>query len=93
MFDESVVVTHGGESQTLKAAVFIDGTGDALTDAGMDSDREDILIVCEKRDWAYVQKLRRGDAVRRQDANGVTYKVSEVKNDYLMGWCVHARSV
>ena len=93
MFDESVVITHEGERQTLKAAVFIDNTGDALTDAGMDSDREDIQIVCEKKDWAYVQKLRRGDTVRRSEINGVTYKVSEVKNDYLMGWCIYARSV
>lgn len=93
MFTESIVLTHQDKKQTLEVAVFTDNTGDALTEDMMDTDREDIQIVCNKRDWAYVSKLVRGDLVERTEVNGVKYKVSEVKHDALMGWCIYARSI
>lgn len=97
MFTESVVISGSrGEKQfkqTIEAAVFIDMTGDAISDSALDTDREDIGIICRLRDWAFVQKLLRGDLVERTAANGVRYKVKEVKYDSVMGWVISARSV
>lgn len=93
MFDESVVLTHGSKTNTIKAAVFTDMTGDSITDDNMDTDREDIYLVCGRKDWPFVQKLKRGDKVTRTDYNGLEYKVTSVKNDVIMGWCIYARSV
>lgn len=93
MFSESIVLTHLSKKQTIEAAVFIDNTGDALNDDMIDTDREDIQIVCNKRDWSYISKLSRGDLVERTATNGVKYKVTEVKQDALMGWCIYARSI
>lgn len=96
MFTESVVIsgTRGQEGfrQTIEAAVFVDNTGDALAE-NIDTDREDIDIVFDMKDWAFVQKLLRGDTVERTTLNGVRYRIQEVKRDFLMGWVVKARSV
>lgn len=96
MFTESVVIsgTRGQDSfrQTIEAAVFVDNTGDALAE-NIDTDREDIDIVFDMKDWAFVQKLLRGDTVERTTLNGVRYRIQEVKRDFLMGWVVKARSV
>lgn len=93
MFTESVVIVHKNEKQTIEAAVFIDNTADSVIDEALDTDIEEIRVVCEKRDWGYVSKLLRGDEVQRTDVNGVRYKISEVKFDTLMGWCIYARSI
>lgn len=93
MFTESVVIAHEGKKQTIEAAVFIDNTADAIVDEALDTDIEEIRIVCKKKDWGYVSKLARGDEVQRSEVNGVRYKISEVKADALMGWCIYARSV
>lgn len=63
MFTESVVIVHKNEKQTIEAAVFIDNTADSVIDDALDTDIEEIRIVCEKRDWGYVSKLLRGDEV------------------------------
>lgn len=92
MYDESVVVKHGGEKATLEVCVFTDNTGDAISDEGMDTTREDIKIVCKREDWPYMSRLVRGDSVERTAYNGLKYKVQEAKFDALMGWCIYARS-
>lgn len=96
MFTESVVVSgKRGQNvfkQTIEAAVFVDMTGDALAD-DIDTDREDINVVFNQKDWAFVQKLLRGDEVERTMLNGIKYKIQEVKHDGLMGWVVKARSI
>ena len=67
MFTESIVLSgireNGTFKQTIEAAVFTDMTGDAMTDEAIDTDREDINICCNKSDYAFVQKLLRGDTV------------------------------
>lgn len=96
MFTESVVIsgTRGQDSfrQTIEAAVFVDNTGDALTDDAIDTDREDIDIVCRRKDYAFVQKLVRGDLVERTAYNGIRYAIKEIKNDAVMGLVISARS-
>lgn len=97
MFTESMVISgkHGQNEfrQTIEAAVFVDMTGDAFEDNAVDTDREDINVVFNKKDWAFVQKLLRGDLIERTMVNGVKYKIQEVKHDSLMGWVVKARSI
>lgn len=96
MFTESVVISgrRGDKAfrQTIEAAVFIDMTGDALTDDAIDTDREDIDIVCRRKDYAFVQKLVRGDLVERTAYNGIKYAIKEIKNDAVMGLVISARS-
>ena len=91
-YDERVVISHGGERQTLDVNIFTDATGDALTDAAMDTDREDILLVFQKKDWGYMSKLVRGDTIERTACNGLKYKVVDSRHDAIMGWVLHARS-
>ena len=91
-YDESVVITHGGNRQTIDVNIFTDETGDALTDSAMDTDREDILVVFKPTDWGYMSKLVRGDTIERTAHNGVRYKVVDSRHDAIMGWVLHARS-
>lgn len=93
MFTESIILTHQHEKMTIKTAVFVDNTADALADDSLDTNREDIQIVCNKCDWAYVSNLSRGDLVERVEANGKKYRISDVQKDALMGWCIYARSI
>jgi len=97
MFTESIVISCKRSNKTIKqtieAAVFVDMTGDAISDNTLDTDREDIDIVCRKEDWAFVQKLLRGDSIERTEVNGVKYSVKEVKHDSIMGWVITARSI
>lgn len=97
MFTESVIISgkRGQEvfKQTIEAAIFLDMTGDALADNTIDTDREDINVVFDKKDWAFVQKLLRGDLIERTMMNGLNYKIQDVKHDSLMGWVVKARSI
>lgn len=93
MFDESIVITHGGEKATIEVVVFTDNTGDSLVEETMDTTREDIKIVCKRKDWPYMSRLVRGDTIERTTCNGVKYKVQEAKFDALMGWCIYARSI
>lgn len=91
-YDEQVVITHGGQKQTLEVNIFTDSTGDALTDSAMDTDREDILLVFQKKDWGYLSRLVRGDTIERTAYNGLKYKVVESRHDAIMGWVLRARS-
>jgi len=59
----------------------------------MDTEREDIHLVCRGEDVAFLLKLRRGDTIERTAYNGVKYRIKEVKNDSVMGWVITARSV
>ena len=94
MFDEQVEVeAHDGKRTTMDCAVFTDGTGDPFSDDMLDTDREDITLVFAKKDWPFVQRLRRVDTIRRPDFNGLSYSVQEAKLDNCLGWCVKARSL
>ena len=93
MYEESVVIRHGTDEQTISCIVYSDMTGEPVTDSAMDTEREDINISCRKNDWAFVQALRRGDKVIRTATNGKTYTVQSVKYDSVMGWVIAARSI
>lgn len=97
MFNECVVISgrHGTKSfkQTIEACVFTCATADALDDMAIDTNREDIHIVCKQKDYAFVQALQRGDVVDREATNGVRYRISDVRRDALMGWVIDARSI
>lgn len=97
MYTECVVISgkRGDKSfrQTIQACVFTCATADALDEMAVDTDREDIRVVCKQKDYAFVQALRRGDVVDREAANGVRYRISDVRRDALMGWVIDARSI
>ena len=97
MYDEPILIRHteGGKpvEQTLMCIVFSDMTGEPISGEAMDTDREDITISFRKRDWGFIQGLKRGDKVARATTTGKTYAVKEAKYDAVMGWVLTARSV
>lgn len=91
MFDENVAIkTHDGNKTTLKAAIFVDGMADPLTDDMMDTEREDMTFVFAKKDWAFVKTLKRGATITRC-SDRKQYSISDVKLDNCFGWCITAR--
>lgn len=84
-----VIVTKSGETQTINACVMADSTGDALTDVGMDADREDIQILVRRSDWAFCRKLKRGDSVSLDC--GKRYFVQSVVDDFNVNLIIKAR--
>lgn len=91
MFDEKVAIkTPDGNNTTLKAAIFVDGMADPMSDDMMDTEREDVTFVFASKDWAFVKTLKRGASISRC-SNNKTYSISEAKLDNCFGWCVTAR--
>lgn len=91
MFDEKAAVkTPDGKATSFEVAVFTDGTADPLADDMMDTDREDVTFAFKRKDWPFVQTLKRGAIVTRCGC-GKTYSVSEAKLDNCLGWVVTAR--
>lgn len=90
-YDETILVEcKDGKKQTLMACVMTDNTGDPLSEDMVDSTREDLNIVSRHCDWAFVQKLERGDKLTRICMNK-KYVVQEVVEDFAMGFVIKAR--
>ena len=84
------VKTNEGKRTSLQAAIFTDGMADPMSDDMLDTEREDVTFVFAKKDWPFVQTLKRGATVTRCCTNK-TYAISDVKLDECFGWCVTAR--
>lgn len=93
MFDEHVIVKQkNGTITTVLACVFLDNTGDALSETSMESSREDIVIAFSGKDiCAFINTLKRGDKVERE--SGRLYAITEVVDDFVLGRIVKARSM
>lgn len=78
--------------QAVDVAVFADGTGDVLSEGQMDTDRQDILVSCKRKDWSYVRSIRRGDIIKRVNFGFRQYAVQSVDEDDVMGFVIRARS-
>lgn len=93
MYDEAVVVqTKNGSRQSLNVIVSTDGTGDALADDMIGSDRMDITIIVKKNEWRYLDKITNGDiVVRYLNGKEMKYRVSEIVDDFVFGRIVKAR--
>lgn len=95
MFDEAVIVTAERERETLRqtiyCCVFSDCTGETLYEGSVDTDRQDIQVVCNERDWKFAQSLQTGDKLERP-STGMKYVVSNVRKDAVLGWVIAARS-
>ena len=95
MYDEVVVVeTKNGSRQSLNVIVSTDGTGDALADDMIGSDRMDITIIVKKNEWSYLDKITNGDiVVRCLNGKEMKYRVSEIVDDFVFGRIINARQV
>lgn len=90
MYDESIWVQRkDGQQTTLQAAVFVDNTALPVSDDMMDTDCEVINVLVRKSLWPFVQKLERGDVLKR---DGKKYTVQDVVSDGAMGMQIKARS-
>lgn len=93
MFDESIWLKRKDNQQlTTKAAVFIDNTAVPLDDDMMETDCEQLNFLVKRCDWPFVQKLQRGDTLKREDFNGKKYTIQDVMNDNALGLVIKARS-
>lgn len=94
MFDEVINITSIRDTETLRQSlnccVFSDCTGETLYEGNVETDRQDIMIVCDESDWKFVQTLKTGDKVKRL-SNEITYVISSVKKDAFWGWIITAR--
>lgn len=91
MFDEVVfLVNPDGKEGRYVVSIFNDGTSDPLDDGMMDTDLEEITVVFGKRDWKFVQKVKRGATLRRGIGNK-NYTVYDAKWDAALGWIIQAR--
>lgn len=55
MFDEKVAVkTVEGKETNLRACMFIDGDSDPLADDMMETERDDMIFMFQKKDWPFV---------------------------------------
>lgn len=88
----SVKTNDGKRTSVLNVSVFTDGTSDPLTTDMMETEREDMTFVFNKKDWPFVKELQRGATIRRM-MNSKEYSVSEAKFDEALGWIVTAREM
>ena len=96
MFDESVIIscTRNGQetSQTVKCFVATAATGEPYTEDMIDTARVDMSFSFARKDWAFIQTVRRGDKVTRCGLlKKLSYIVQDVTEDDVMGLVITAR--
>lgn len=94
MFNDVIeIVCSNGNRQTLSCVLLTDGTGEVLTNEMIGTDRQDISLNIKKEDWWFLKNVEIGDIINRE-VNGtkMTYSVSEIVDDFLMGKVIKARS-
>lgn len=85
------ITTKEGKRQTLKVSLFDDIEGEPLSqELSMETERKDIQIVARRRDWSFLQTIRRGDTVEVPPMKK-KYSISSVENDFAMGIIIKAR--
>lgn len=95
-YDEDIVVElKGGELVTVKACVTTDGTLDPMSDEMMDTQEQGISLTFKRDDWPALANIKRGDKITRTMWNGQMkrYSVSDVKEDFALGWICIAKEV
>lgn len=93
MFDESIwLKSRDGQQNTVQAAVFTDNTAMPLDEDMLESDCEQLNFIVKRVDWPFVQKLTRGDTLKREDFNGKKYTIQDVVSDNALGLIIKARS-
>jgi len=88
--DTIIATLKTGEAQTLAVSVFDDVEDEPMTDTMMDTDRRRILVMARDADWAFIQKMKRGDTLSYANE---TYCAIEVKNDPQIGIVIRARQM
>lgn len=87
------VKTKDGKKTTLRTCLFQNMTGEPFSEDAMETDRQDIMLICKEEDWPWVKKnVSRGDLIQ-SDSSGKKYRVSEVEDDFGVGKMIRAREV
>lgn len=95
-YDEDIVVElKGGQRVTVKACVSTDNTVSPIAEEMMDTEKQSISVCFRRCDWPMLGSIKRGDKIMRTLWNGQpqTYSVSEVRQDFALGWQVIANEV
>ena len=95
-YDEDIVVElKGGQRVTVKACVSTDNTVSPISEEMMDTETQSISVCFRRCDWPMLGSIKRGDKITRTLWNGQpqTYSVSEVRQDFALGWQVIANEV
>lgn len=79
-----------GGRQTLVVSMFDATEGDPLNgDIDLDTTRKDLRFIIRRCDWAFVEKVRRGDTITMP--NKRTFKVVSVDDDFALGMIITTR--
>ena len=95
-YDEDIVVElKGGQRVAVKACVTTDNTVSPISEEMMDTETQSISVCFRRSDWPMLGSIKRGDKIMRTLWNGQpqTYSVSEVRQDFALGWQVIANEV
>ena len=97
MFDETVVVKCKRDneefSQTLNVYISVNMTDETILDDALETDREEISLLVVKSDWAYLDKIQRGDLIVRYLQTERKYRVVSIDYDAVMGYSIIAREI
>lgn len=90
-YNETIVVrTKSGKRQSLEVSIFTDIEEEPYSDDMMDTNTRQVQFIARQDDWAFVQKMERGDNLIH---NNTKYSVMEVRNDYAIGILIKARQI
>jgi len=87
-YNEPVKITSkdGSLNQTIQCCVFSSTTGDTIENDNFDTTRIDLNFICDRKDWKYVQLLKRGDQLERlRPLKHKKYTVQDIIEDDVMG--------
>ena len=88
--EQASFTTKDGDRQTIKVCVFDCVEGEPLMEEGsMETTRRDIQLSIHMKNWNFVKRLKRGDAIE-VPCRG-KFSVQEVMNDPHFGIVVKAR--
>lgn len=91
MYTEPITMKTVEGVCSLNACVMTDGTIEPLADEILESDVEQITILLKKTDWCLIDKIKRGDEITLVNSNK-KYAVSDLLNDFALGWIIKART-
>lgn len=79
----------------MKACITTDNTIDPMSEDMMDTQEQGISLSFRREDWPVLGNIKRGDRITRTLLNGQekTYAVSDVKEDWTLGFLVVAKEV
>lgn len=92
-YNETITVgIKGALPQSVKAFIATDNTAEPLSDEMLETECDAISVVIRKSDWQSISRIKRGDYIARTNPSK-TYNVTDVKEDFALGYVIRARTM